>query len=206
MGKQVCGSPAGHTGRSWSGSLGHLVRKRGTVCGRREPSRHTHTPLPHRTGAGRAGAAQSLPRAHMNRSVLSKRERAWRSDSLRLAGSPPVWQSLRSGGTPQAAPWNWTTANARTMQGEAGTPLPFHVRETRKKGSLPLDPQKSGTSLQRPGGSPVLLRTKAIPQPRQKRGMMRWVSSKTEERKIPFSYFQRLLISWSVKGTLMMRL
>lgn len=33
-----------------------------------------------------------------------------------------------------------------------------------------------------------------------------WVSSKTEERKIPFSYFQQLLISWSVKGTLIQRL
>lgn len=88
----------------------------------------------------------------------------------------------------------------------AGTPVSFGVRETREKGSLPSDPQESGTSVPRPGGSPVLLRTKAIPQPRQKRGMMRWVSSKTEERKIPFSCFQRLLISWSVKGTLMKRL
>lgn len=36
--------------------------------------------------------------------------------------------------------------------------------------------------------------------------MVGWVSSKTEERKIPFSYFQQLLISWSVKGTLIQRL
>lgn len=36
--------------------------------------------------------------------------------------------------------------------------------------------------------------------------MVGWVSSKTEEKKIPFSYFQQLLILWSVKGTLLRRL
>lgn len=33
-----------------------------------------------------------------------------------------------------------------------------------------------------------------------------WGSCKKEEKKIPFSYFQQLLILWSVKGTLLQRL
>lgn len=75
-----------------------------------------------------------------------------------------------------------------------------------QKGDFPFDSHENGTSLKRPVDFLLSLRSEAIPEPRQRMSMVGWVSSKTEEKKIPFSYFQQLLILWSVKGTLLHRL